>query len=92
VTKGLGEQLREWASGGCEINKELRELVATIKDKAMLGTVVYEGYIKTLTETQKQALKEGQLGGFWSDCKYLCIEADNENKALQEEVAGEFVL
>jgi AAA domain len=92
VTKGLGEQLREWASGGCEINKELRELVATIKDKAMLGTTAYEGYIKTLTETQKQALKEGQLGGFWSDCKYLCVEADNENKALQEEVAGEFGL
>lgn len=82
ITKGLGEKLKIWSEGGEAIDKELRALKVMIKNKAMLGSKVYNECIAKLTDGEKLILKNGIEKSFWTECKHLCEEVDKiENEA-----------
>lgn len=64
-----------------EVDKELEELKIKLKEKAKLGTAEYEKCLSELTDKQKDKLKKGVVCGFWTECKKLCAEFDNNLEA-----------
>lgn len=67
-----------------EVDEELEKLKVELKKYASKGTVHYESYLSKLTESQKDKLKKGVVGGFWTECKKICSEFDNKKEQEQD--------
>lgn len=80
ISKETGEKLREWADGGADIDKRLRELILECNDAATFGSSALSAFKARLTPEEKKILKNGVEPTYFDEMLAIAKEVDEQDE------------